>query len=73
MTGENAERVAAAVNKLALDLRASKEILTEDALVLLICHTCNISISTVRQVLRGIDRLPEKVLTPHGRGIRIRD
>jgi hypothetical protein len=73
MTGADAERVAAAVNKLATDLQSARAIIAEDALILLLAYASGIGMSTIKQVLRGIDRLPEKVLTPMGRGIRIRD
>lgn len=68
-----AERIAAAINRLSTDVASARTVLTDRALVSLIALESGVSQKTIARVLGAMQRLPEKMLTPHGRAIRVRD
>ena len=69
----DADKLAAAVNKLALDVTRAKQLINEDALVILLALHSRVGMKSIRDVLKAIERLPERTLTPQGRAIRIRE
>lgn len=73
-TRTTVEAIAAVVNELREDVAAAREVMTDRALAVLIADRCPAtSRKDVMAVLNAIEKLPETMLTPFGRAIRIRE
>lgn len=73
MTGHDAEQVAAAINKLANNMRATRALLSDEVIILVLAHRTGVGAKTLKRVLNEIERMPSFALTPAGRAIRIRE